>query len=338
MHLILSRLAVSRLALACLLGGSVFAQVKQGFIYESAPFPECHASTIVETGPNEFVAAWFGGTEEGAKDVAIWGARLKDGKWSAPFEIVREPKYSMYNPVLFYTKDKTLWLYYKFGLSPQTWNGGKVRSNDGGRTWGGKEYLPAGVYGPIKNKPLVLADGTIVSGTSVETDYAWTAWVERSTDNGKSWTKHGPIVYPGEAHGIIQPAMAMIGKTMRMYLRSTTKIGYITFADSKDGGKTWSDAKATTLPNPNSGIDTVTLKDGRTVLIYNHTKKGRSPLNISVTKDGEKWSEPIVLESEPGEYSYPAIIQAADGNIHATWTWKRQRVKHAVIPLASLPQ
>jgi predicted neuraminidase len=333
MHLILSRLAV-----ACLLGGSVFAQVKQGFIYETAPFPECHASTIVETGPNEFVAAWFGGTDEGSKDVGIWGARLKDGKWSAPFEIVKEPNYSMYNPVLFYTKDKTLWLYYKFGLSPMTWNGAKIRSNDGGRTWGSKENLPAGVYGPIKNKPLVLADGTIVSGTSVESDYAWTAWVERSTDNGKSWTKHGPIVYPGEAKGIIQPAMAMIGKTMRMYLRSTTKIGFITYSDSKDGGKTWSDAKATSLPNPNSGIDTVTLKDGRTVLIYNHTKKGRSPLNIAVTQDGEKWSEPIVLESEPGEYSYPAIIQAADGSIHATWTWKRKRVKYAMIPLASLPK
>jgi predicted neuraminidase len=336
MHSILSCLAAACL-LSVAFAGVVSAQVKQDFVFETAPFPECHASTIVETAPNEFVAAWFGGTQEGAKDVAIWGARLKDGKWSAPFEIAREPKYSTYNPVLFYTKDKTLWLYYKFGLSPSTWNGAKIRSNDGGRTWGAKEYLPAGLYGPIKNKPLVLADGTIVSGTSVETDYAWTAWVERSTDQGKTWTKHGPIVYPSEARGIIQPAMAMIGKTMRMYLRSS-RIGFITYADSKDGGRTWSDAKATSLPNPNSGIDTVTLKDGRTVLIYNHTSKGRSPLNIAVTKDGEKWTEPVILESEPGEYSYPAIIQAADGNLHATWTWKRQRVKHAVIPLASLPQ
>lgn len=315
-----------------------FAQIQQTFIYESAPFPECHASTIVETAPGEFFAAWFGGTREGAKDVAIWGARLKDGQWGAPVEIAREKNFSTYNPVLFHTKDKKLWLYYKFGLSPATWNGAKIQSVDGGRSWSGKEYLAAGVYGPIKNKPLVMADGTIVSGTSVESDFAWTAWVERSTDNGQTWTKHGPIVYPGEPKGIIQPAMATIGKNMRMYLRSTTKIGFITYSDSKDGGKTWSSAKITNLPNPNSGIDTVTLKDGRIVLIYNHTSKGRSPLNIAVSKDGDKWSDPIVLESEPGEYSYPAIIQAADGKIHATWTWQRKRVKHAVIPLDALPK
>ena len=94
------------------------AQAQQTFIYESAPFPECHASTIVETSPGEFFAAWFGGTKEGAKDVAIWGARLKDGQWGAPIEIAREKNFSTYNPVLFHTRDKKLWLYYKFGLSP----------------------------------------------------------------------------------------------------------------------------------------------------------------------------------------------------------------------------
>ena len=314
------------------------AQIQQSFIYEKAPFPECHASTIVETAPGEFFASWFGGSREGAKDVAIWGSRLSSGKWSAPVEIAREKNMSTYNPVLFHTKDKKLWLYYKFGLSPKTWNGAKLSSADGGRTWSEKEYLPAGVYGPIKNKPYVMADGTIISGTSVETDYAWTAWVERSTDNGQSWTKHGPIVYPDQARGIIQPAVVTIGKSLRMYMRSTEKIGFITYTDSKDGGKTWSSAKITNLPNPNSGIDAVALKDGRIVLIYNHTAKGRSPLNIAVSKDGDKWTSPIVLESEPGEYSYPAIIQAADGKVHATWTWKRERVKHAVIPLESLPK
>ncbi len=317
---------------------SLVAQVKQSFVYETAPFPECHASTVVETAPGELFAAWFGGTREGAKDVAIYGARYQGGKWGAPVEIVREPNLPTWNPVLFHTKDKVLWLYYKLGSHPTRWNGAKLRSNDGGRTWGSKEYLPAGVYGPIKNKPLVLGDGTIISGTSVESDTAWTAWVERSTDGGKTWSKHGPIAHPSVAKGVIQPAMATIGKTMRMYLRSTEAIGYITYSDSKDGGKTWTEARPTSLPNPNSGIDTVTLKDGRTVLIYNHTQKGRSPLNIAVTKDGDTWSAPLALETEAGEYSYPAIIQAADGSIHATWTWKRKGIKHAVIPLDALPK
>lgn len=319
-----------------LLPALLSAQIQQSFIYETAPFPECHASTIVETVPGEFLASWFGGSREGAKDVAIWTARLQNGKWSAPIEAAREENASTYNPVLFMTKDKALHLYYKFGLSPKTWNGAKISSQDGGRTWGPKEYLGAGLYGPIKNKPLVLPDGTIISGTSVESDFAWTAWVERSTDNGRSWTKHGPIAYPDQPNGIIQPAVVQIGKTLRLYMRSTQRIGFITYSDSKDGGKTWSSAKATTLPNPNSGIDAVTLKDGRIALIYNHTNKGRSPLNIAISKDGDTWGEPIALETEPGEYSYPAIIQAANGDLHATWTWRRKKVKHAVIPLSAL--
>jgi predicted neuraminidase len=313
-------------------------QIQQEFVYERAPFPECHASTIVETGPKEFLAAWFGGSKEGAKDVAIWGARLKDGAWSAPVELAREKNASTYNPVLFHAKNKTLWLYYKMGLSPDTWNGVRMSSLDGGRTWSEKEYLPAGLYGPIKNKPLLLADGTIVSGTSVESDYAWSAWVERSVDLGNTWTKHGPVVYPDAPRGVIQPAIVPLPGRLRMYLRATAAIGFIAYSDSKDGGRTWSGAKITNLPNPNSGIDAVGLKDGRVVMIYNHTAKGRTPLNLAVSRDGDKWSEPIALETEPGEYSYPAIIQAADGSLHATWTWRRKKVKHAVIPLSALPK
>jgi predicted neuraminidase len=78
------------------------------------------------------------------------------------------------------------------------------------------------------------------------------------------------------------------------------------------------------------------LKDGRHLLVYNHTAKGRTPLNVAVTRDGQKWEAAHVLESEPGEYSYPAIIQTADGLVHITYTWRRQRIKHVVIDPAKL--
>jgi len=86
------------------------------------------------------------------------------------------------------------------------------------------------------------------------------------------------------------------------------------------------------LPNPNSGIDAVKLEDGRVVLVYNHTKSGRSPLNLAVSEnDGESWSTPHVLEARPGEFSYPAVIQSANGNLHITYTWNRVRIKHVVL-------
>jgi predicted neuraminidase len=100
---------------------------------------------------------------------------------------------------------------------------------------------------------------------------------------------------------------------------------------SEDGGNTWTPTALTALPNPSAGTDALTLRDGRHLLVYNHTPKGRSPLNVASSRDGRTWEAALVLESEPGEYSYPAVIQTSDGLVHITYTWKRLRVKHAVI-------
>ena len=309
------------------------------FIYESAPFPSCHASTIVETAPGEFLTAWFGGTDEGKPDVAIWSSRKSKGQWSPPTEIAREPNIPTFNPVLFFSADKTLWMYYKFGPSPAQWTGARRSSRDSGQTWSPAEHLAAGILGPIKNKPLLLADGTIISGTSVESYQAWASWVERSTDNGNTWTRHGPIVFPGEPQGTIQPAIVSLGSgRLRMFVRSTPRIGRICASDSTDGGITWTDLKATDLPNPNSGIDAVTLKDGRILLVYNHTAKGRYPLNLAVSRDGGRWNSFLALETGPGEFSYPAIIQGTDGSIHVTYTWNRKKIRHVQVSLSSVPQ
>ena len=104
------------------------------------------------------------------------------------------------------------------------------------------------------------------------------------------------------------------------------------FAKSKDAGQTWSELKALEAKNPNSGIDAMTLADGRHVMVYNDTDRGRSPLNVAVSKDGETWENAVTLEDERGgEFSYPAVIQAKDGKIHVTYTWKRLKVRHVVI-------
>jgi predicted neuraminidase len=316
----------------------------QEFIYTEAPFPSAHASTIVELKNGELLSAWFGGTGEGKPDVAIWGARRSGGKWSEPGELVREPNIACYNPVLFYSADGKLWLYYKFGPHPSSWSAGRRFSTDDGKTWSTVEHLPAGLYGPIRAKPLVLADGTIVSGTSVESYRSWAAWIERSADNAQTWTRIGPIVAPGSVtpagnYGIIQPSVVRLKNgTLRLYARSTEQIAKICVADSYDSGLHWSQVHTLDLPNPNSGVDAVALRDGRVVLIFNNTTKGRTPLNLAVSTDGEHFRIFQTLENEPGsEFSYPALIQASDGELHITYTWNRKRIRYVRLPLADVP-
>jgi predicted neuraminidase len=336
-----------RLAAVCLLVLSTnaiaadSAVLKSEFIYEKAPFPSCHASTIVEANAG-LVAAWFGGTDEGNKDVGIWVSRQKDGSWTAPVEVVNGTqsdgsRHPCWNPVLFQPKSGDLILFYKVGPSPREWWGEYKTSADSGATWSAATKLAAPILGPIKNKPVQLADGTILSGSSTEglsPKPEWQMHIERSTDGGKTWslikvptTIDGP---PAIQPSILQHAdgsLQALGRTRSKKLFTTT---------STDKGLTWSTVALLDLPNPSSGTDAVTLRDGRQVLVYNHTPKGRTPLNVAVSKDGKAWDGALVLESEPGEYSYPAVIQTSDGLIHATYTWKREKVRHVVLDPAKL--
>jgi predicted neuraminidase len=327
-----------KLFLGVALCAGLRAEMIKEFIFDKAPFPSAHASTIVELRNGDLLAAWFGGSAESKPDVAIWGARSHAGHWSAPVVLVREPNIACYNPVLFYTNDGRLWLYYKFGPGPREWAAGRRASDDDGAHWSDPEHLPAGLYGPIRAKPLVLADGTIVSGTSVENYASWACWIERSTDNGRAWKRIGPITVP-HTDGIIQPSViSLAGNHLRLYARSTRRIGRICIADSLDGGLTWTDARPLEIPNPNSGIDAVRLQDGRVVLVYNHSARERTPLNLAVSPDGEHFSNFATLESEPGEFSYPSLVQSPAGDLLLTYTWKRKRIVFARIPLAEIPK
>jgi hypothetical protein len=239
-------------------------------------------------------------------------------------------------------------------------------SGDEGRTWSKMERLPAGLLGPIRAKPLVMEDGTIVSGSSVEAYKTWAAWIERSTDGGESWRKIGPIVVteaqdkaeiptpeppmdtpelrekdkgPRVFEGIIQPSVVVLGgKHLRLYARSKTLAAKVVAADSMDEGVTWGKTRFIDVPNNNSGLDVVALKDGRVVMIFNDTPRGRSPLNLAVSTDGEHFRVFATLEQGEGEYSYPALIEAPDGALEMTYTWHRTAIKHARLPLREVPE
>lgn len=307
------------------------------FIFDSAPFASAHASNIVELRNGDYLASWFGGSAEGKPDVAIWYSRHHAGKWSIPAVLVREPTVACYNPVAFYTKDGRLWVYYKFGPSPQQWSAGRLWSKDDGATWSAIEHLPAGLYGPIRAKPLLLADGTVISGTSVESYRSWACWIERSTDNGQTWRRIGPITVPGK-NGIIQPSVIQLGAShLRLYARSTQEIGRICIADSFDNGLTWSDAKPLELPNPDSGIDLVRLADGRIVLAFNNTTSRRTPLNLAISRDGEHFRIFKTLEDSPGEFSYPSLVPSRSGDLLLSYTYNRRRIRFQQISSDEIP-
>lgn len=366
---------------AILLGLSMtvaYAQSSDGLIFQPLASGKAlpgtqrdnHASTLVELRNGDVMVAWFGGSREGAPDVKIYAARLHHGVWSKPVVLASADGVACWNPVLFHTHDGRLWLYYKYGTHPSTWKGARKWSNDEGRTWSDVEYLPNGILGPIKDKPLVLPDGTIVSGSSVENG-KWNAWIERSTDNGQTWTKFGPITVPASEDvpgaaalaaarekqgpavdgvhtkiyppsnttvGIIQPSVVwMAGRHLRFFARSRTRAARIAVADSWNDGKTWTQAHFIDLPNPNSGIDAVRLRDGRIVLAFNDSYNKRTPLNLAVSRDGEHFHIFKTLDQGPGQYSYPAIIQASNGDLLVTYSWRRESIKFVRVPLAEVP-
>lgn len=312
------------------------AIVMSQFIYQTAPFPECHASTIVQT-PEGLVAAWFGGTREKAPDVCIYAARHDGKAWSAP-ELVADgvqadgKRHPCWNPVLFQGRPGELVLFYKVGPSPSTWWGMRKVSTDHGRTWSAAVRLGKDVLGPIKNKPVLLGDGTLLCGSSTEHD-GWRVHMERTRDLGDS-AELVPVAADVGIH-VIQPTILAWGDRLQILCRTDRK--KIGSAWSDDGGRSWSKLDLIDLPNPNAGIDAVSLKDGRAMLVFNNTPTGRSPLSLAVSADGKAWKTLLDLETASGEYSYPAIIQASDGLVHVTYTWKRQRIRHVVIDPAKLP-
>ncbi|MDF1737953.1 MAG: exo-alpha-sialidase [Verrucomicrobiales bacterium] len=334
------------------------AILESEFIYPpgEGPTASCHSSTLVET-ENGLVAAWFGGTNEPHIDNSIWVSRQVDGAWTKPQEVVdgsegESADHRTGNPVLFQPEGGPLMLFYKV-VDPEVgrashWWGMLTTSANGGQTWAEPWRLGQdqklgdenpNLLGPVKNKPIQLADGSILCPGSTEHD-GWRVHFELTRDFGKTWEVIGPI-NDASHYNAIQPSL-LIHPDNRMQILCRSREGVIVQAWSEDGGASWGEMSATNLPNPNSGTDAVTLKDGRHLVIYNHTvkksgfKESRAKLHLAISEHGESWKPIMTLEDGEGEFSYPAIIQTSDGKIHITYTWKRETIRHVVLDVAEL--
>lgn len=314
---------------------------KEELLFEAPPFKACHASSITAIAGGQLLVACFGGAYEGSKDVGIWAGVLgKDGK-VIPKEIAIGKvsdtlRYPCWNPVLLQLKNRQLVLFYKVGPNPRDWWGMLKTSGDNGRSWSAAKKLPEHIVGPIKNKAVLLKDGTILCPSSTEAeDGRWRVQVEKTDITFRKW-KTIPVDTAG-TFDVIQPSILFYGKdTLQLLCRS--KQGNVIQSWSYDNGNSWSALSRTSLPNPNSGTDAVTLKDGRQLIVYNPDLpgkewfNGRARLRVASSADGLHWEDIITLENGTNEeFSYPAIIQTEDGLVHITYTYDRKNIKHVVL-------
>ena len=308
--------------------------LKKELIFGSVPFMECHASTIVLCGKGK-IAAWFGGEKEGKNDVRIWYSRTENGGWSTPEQIPAVCDMPHWNPVLFETAPGEITLFYKIGPSVSEWKTYFTVSYDIGHTWSVPMELIEGDTsdgrGPVKNKPLRHSSGALLSPASTERE-RWRPFIDRF--DGEKWEKIPiPVVEENGARlHLIQPTLwESDNGSVHALMRSQN--GSIFRSDSFDGGKSFCKAYMTSLPNNNSGIDCVRTESGIIALVCNPVQRGRTPLSLLLSSDnGETFEKVLDLETEEGEYSYPAVI--TEGNrLFITYTYKRKSIAYAEIDL-----
>jgi predicted neuraminidase/lysophospholipase L1-like esterase len=323
-------------------GGTITTPTEDGsfeaeYVYTESEeaYQSVHAADLLELEDGTLLVTFFGGEREGASNVEAWVSRKPPGgTWSAPDNATDDDE-TLYNPVLFQPRGGDVMLFYK---SPGIDDGNVATSSDGGLTWGNHQQLPDGLVGPIVNKPVQLDDGTIISGSSTQGG-GKRIHVERSTDNGQTWTK---IPIDAFEHGVIQPTILVHSQTelqLLMRTNDSSDNAKMPTCWSYDAGLTWSSIEEGPLPNNNSAIDAVTLDDGRHLLVYNHStrnregtgRKGRGILTVAVSSDGLNWEAALVLDYRDNgdeQYSYPAVIQTKDGLVHVAYSWHRKRIKH----------
>lgn len=310
--------------------------VNKRFVYERAPFPSCHASTIVQTRSGKLMCAWFGGTHESHPDVCIYGSDWIGDAWTEPRLLASargdhgEPL-PCYNPVLFQPTGGPLMLFFKAGTGPGEWRGYLCRSIDDGKTWPSPMQLPTGIYGPIKNKPIELEGGTLACPSSTE-DFGWRIHFEFTKDFGNTWDRTEPL-NEGISIGAIQPSL-LRPNDGGLVAVGRTQQGRLFHVSGSSDGRSWGPVALLDVPNPNSGTDALTLCNGMHLLAYNRSETERTPLSIATSTDTVHWKHLLDLETASGEYSYPAVIQADDRTVHVVYTWNRERIRHVELAIS----
>ncbi len=297
--------------------------------------PAHHCSTLAECPNGDLLCLWYGGSFESADDQQLLLARKpKDAcAWDTPQSLpVSQFPTPPGNAVIFRLGQRMGIVWGRMEASRPLVRGGGWEScrllirwsDDNGQTWSEDTELD-GLQGCLpRNIPLSFSDGRFAIPLSGHGGAMHGAFLLMTSDEGKTWTPSG-VMSKGTQPTVIQREDG----SLLALLRSKPAI---LEAVSTDGAANWTPPAATSLNCPESGIAMTKLKNGHILLVHNDSTLARSPLSLTrSTDDGKTWERPMALETNPGEYSYPCILQTADGRIHISYTWRRYSIMHVEI-------
>lgn len=316
--------------------------------------PSAHVATICELPGGRLAAAWYAGTREGARDVAIYFATRTANStngWSRPLPLVTRATAAaetfrfvkkVGNPLLFSgTAGNVYLLYVSVGFGGWSCSSLNLKqSSDGGRTWSPSRRLGLSpffnVSELVKNSPAPLVGGGWVVPIYHELlgKFPELLWLQP--------TASGLEVVKTRAFGgrqAFQAALTPLDEQQALlFCRTAGAQRKVQLARTFDGGKHWTAPQSIELPNSDSGLDALRLADGRLLLAFNDSAADRHVLRLAVSRDqAVTWRRAATIAAEAGaEFSYPYLMQSRDGLVHLTYTWKRRGLKHVTFNSAWL--
>jgi predicted neuraminidase len=326
--------------------------------YLEKVFRSSHAANLVKLQNGDILCFWFSGTREGDSNVAIVTSRLAKGsqQWSKAIEIDHQEGRSFQNPIAFQLPDGRLWLLHTSQAAGEGQTNAEVlylTSDDAGQTWttpqplftqpgsfvrqppvllGQKDWLLPMYYTPSRN----ITDGA-------ESHYSA---IKLTNDGGKHWKE---CKVP-QSNGLVQPSVVRLANGHFLSFFRSRYADFI-YQSTSENGCEWTVPTPTHLPNNNSSIQAVMLQDGSLAITFNNNSSGltrdktgvspRKPLSIALSTDGGKswpWVRDIDTGSSPREqkkfqdwtheeYSYPSLLQDANGQINVGYTYNREAIK-----------
>ena len=285
------------------------------------------------TAKGRFFVSWFtGGPKEPAPDNTVVLSYSDDaGKTFTPPEAIALPTNDgtrAFDPALWIDPKGRLWYIFNRGNKdiPKHDVWARICDDpDATPPVFGAEFR-VGYDAPYAfrlQKPTVLSSGEwIMPVTHAEEPiHEWFAGPKQlqgvgiSTDEGKTWSLHGALKAPEWA----LECMVTELKDGRLWLLTRTGGGFLWESHSTDKGRTWSEAKASTIANPGSRFFIRRLASGNLLLVNHYKFTGRSHLTAQLsTDDGATWNDGLLLDERKG-VSYPDGAQDKDGLIWITY-------------------